>query len=41
MFGSKNKIIGFVTPQIYWEANSLDLCASQVARKKKKIGKPV
>lgn len=29
---SKNKITGFVTPQIYWEANSLYLCAHKVAR---------
>lgn len=29
---SKNKITGFVTPQIYSEANSLYLCAHKVAR---------
>lgn len=32
---SKNKITGFVTPQIYSEANSLYLCAHKVARRRR------
>ena len=32
MFGSKNKITGFVTAQIYREAGSLDLCAHEGGR---------